>query len=186
MSLKLYDEGFLRKIKNAYSNVEMSHPEEFPETPKFPIVLIYRIEQNPLIDELNFASKNTGFITIDADGVRRRLLKMEFSLMYQIDVVGDEREAVDTLYTELVMFLVRFPEIRARFPYNDAGEIVVDTRIDSVVNNSDISNEENLGRLYRYTITVEVPNALICLERGTYMDGLPPSELVAVDYEGGR
>ena len=181
MSLRLYDEGFLHKLKNAYSNVEMSHPEEFPERPKFPIVLIYRIEQNPLIEEMNFASKNAGFLTVDVEGQRKRLLKMEFSLVYQIDVVGDEREAVDILYTELVMFLVRFPEIRVRFPYNESGEIVVDSRIDSVVNNSDIANEENLGRMYRYTITVEVPNALICMERGTYMDGLPPSG-VSIEY----
>ena len=84
MSLRLYDEGFLHKLKNAYSNVEMSHPEEFPERPKFPIVLIYRIEQNPLIEEMNFASKNAGFLTVDVEGQRKRLLKMEFSLVYQL------------------------------------------------------------------------------------------------------
>ena len=175
MSLYLYDQALYEKLKSVYPNVEYTPVDEFPETPKYPLVTVYRLESPPNLAEwFSFSEKNSGYsVRRNTDNKPVRLRKLSFSLQYQVDIYSDDRHSLDDLYVELLFFLLENPKLSVTFPYDGSETFSAYAVVDSVVNNTDLTQEEERGRRYRYTITLNVVDAAVFKERDVYMEAQP-------------
>lgn len=79
---------------------------------------------------------------------------------YQIDIVSDKRREVDGIWRELVMFLHNHNGLNVHYDYGEEGfdEQYVIHLMDTD-NTTDVTEFQNVGRIYRQTIDVEIPDA---------------------------
>lgn len=84
------------------------------------------------------------------------------TLEYQIDVYATKRDVCDGLTAELLMYLRENPWINVQIM--DMGKVVVQFNLEvdeSVTDNTDIMGFDETNRMYRLSLTVRYPEAVI-------------------------
>ena len=109
MSLGLFDNAIVSKFQSVFKNTVYTPVDEFPETPTYPLITIYRLENVPNFEEFfSFTAKHEGISEIrQRDQVKVRLKKLSFLLTYQVDLYATDRDILDDLFVELCFFFNR-------------------------------------------------------------------------------
>ena len=84
------------------------------------------------------------------------------TLEYQIDIYATKRDVCDGLTAELLMYLRENPWINVQIM--DMGKVVVQFNLEvdeSVTDNTDIMGFDETNRMYRLSLTVRYPEAVI-------------------------
>lgn len=100
------------------------------------------------------------------------------TLEYQIDVYATKRDTCDGLTAELLMYLRENPWINVQIM--DMGKTVIQFNLEvdeSVTDNTDIMGFEDSNRMYRLSITVRYPEAVIYR-----IDDYSTVDEIAVEY----
>ena len=176
--LMQYDKGIYRKVHDLWPETVFDAPEHCFQTQAkrhkgkvvLPMISIWRLGDF----EINLDMYNDMMVRQGAIG--RTVGKAEFpnqriaahglpvNLQYQIDVYATRRDVCDGIVAELLIEFKERPYFTAHI--QDSGDLNVDVEFDlliddNVVDNTSITDFEELGRLYRLTITGIVPSAVI-------------------------
>lgn len=102
------------------------------------------------------------------ESVREKVLPV--NIHYQIDIVSDRRVEVDGIWRELVMYLATHNEICVHYDYGE-GDIPekYPIRLMDTDNTTDVSEFSNIGRVYRQTISIEIPQAKLIFIEPVYL-----------------
>ena len=164
-SLKLYDVSFTDKLKAVFPNTVYSSTDEAFEVAstegkvKLPLISLYRLENPPLYEEMyNHAESFRGRMTSYSAKSSVSCMTLPVDLSYQIDIWAKSRDQLDTIFCELLFFMKRNPNITINVEglgSQDFGTILTDSN----TSDTDYSGFKDIGRLYRMSLTYEIPTA---------------------------
>lgn len=164
----MYDTALRDKLKEVFDNVidasedkALQLSEDGEALVKLPLVSIWRLNNNLSQEVSQFPLKEYGRRTNKR--VNNAILtnyELTFDIEYQIDVWSDRRSECDDLFSELLLFLLREPninitDINTNITYDFPLQI---TETNTSVELSEFSEK---GNLYRQVITIKVPNAVV-------------------------
>lgn len=176
--LMQYDKGIYHMIHDLYDETVFSAPETcFQVQAKrhkgkivLPMISVWRLGDF----NINFEMYNVPFTRQGILGATRGNAEfpnqrvaahgLPVTLQYQIDVYATRRDVCDGIISEL---LIEFKERPYFYAYiQDMGDKSVKVEYDflideSVVDNTSITDFEEAGRIYRLTLTGNVPSAVI-------------------------
>lgn len=163
MSLELYDKSMIDKLKSVFGNVVYAPTDEALSranddtkgSVQLPLISVYRLDGR-LSTESGFLSMPehaTGRWTRSQaqKGLLTQSLPMD--VVYQIDIWSVERVHADSIYSELLFYLIDQPNLSIDLPNlcrEDFAMTITDTQSEI-----DMESFKDRGRLYRNTITLE-------------------------------
>lgn len=164
-SLKLYDISLTSKLKSIFTNVTYASPDEALESSSddksdinFPMISLYRLDNPPIFTErYNNPSAFRGRMNSYTQSGYRNIMTLPVNLSYQIDLWSSTRDELDTMYCELLFYLVRYPNIEINIDSGTHNFPINITDAESLMDFDD----ENSSRTYRMSITLEVPDAVL-------------------------
>lgn len=179
MSIYLYDEALIRKLRNWTANTEINiyGPEQTGrmfevigdntnDTPiKLPIIAIRR---NPSINISNPNKKPTTYdglkipeLSEEDKMVKLSMIPIEIS--YQIDVYCRYMREADTLIRSLVFNIINHPTLEVLIPYSNVNlEHNGNIRLTSgIEDNSDVPERFVPGQFTRLSLTVSIDDAYL-------------------------
>lgn len=170
MSVTLYDNALLEKIKPVFNNVVISPPDmAFQRSAelnkgdvKVPLLSIYR--ENYTLNRDNFnmmrtrRGRKTEYVNSEKSGVRM-VKSLPIRIDYVLDVWAKEREVVDKMVAELLFWLVENPMITITIPNTTDMTQDFKLTIEDMTDNSDVMSFEERGRIYRVSIPFYIDQA---------------------------
>ena len=190
-----YDLSVYKLLHNLYDEVCYGSPEEiFSINAKrhrgkvvMPFIGVYRMPDFSVNSEyLNEPMLREGIVSrvtrtpgVEFSGQKVAFHALPVTLQYQIDIYATKRDVCDGLTSELVMYLKEHPYIDVQIL--DAGKRVIQFNFDldeSVMDNTDISGFDEMGRFYRLTLTATITSALLLR-----LDEFPKIEKIYIDFE---
>ena len=170
MSVYLYDEAIVNRIKSVIGNQEVNvitaekaftKSMESADAPQLPAISLYRDKFTLTTQVRNMAAYRTGRTEASDDNVVYRTQSLPITISYQIDVWTRKREQNDEFVRDLIWFFTLYPEHKLTLRY--AGfvrDVKFNTFLDEdIVNNSQINDFEDKGQLYRSTFGLTVDEA---------------------------
>lgn len=180
MSVYLYDEALIRKLKNWTANTQINiyGPEQTgrmfevigDKTDDSPIKLpIIAVRRNPTVNILN---TNKRPITYDgmkfpelssSEAKMMKLSVIPIDISYQIDVYCRYLKEADVLIRSLVFNIINHPTLEILIPYNNINlehnaNLVLS---DSIEDNSDIPERFVPGQFTRMSLLVNIDDAYL-------------------------
>lgn len=176
--LMQYDKGIYKMVHDLYSETVYAPPEEcFKVQAKrhkgkvvLPMIAIWRLADfnlnlemyNDLLTRQGILGRTRGEAEFPNQRVAAHMLPV--TLQYQIDVYATRRDVCDGIVSELLIEFKERPHFKAYI--QDMGDKSVKVEYDflideSVVDNTSITDFEEAGRIYRLTLTGNVPSAVI-------------------------
>ena len=174
-----FDKAIYKMIKNLYDETFYIDTQEnaFTESARvhqgkvvLPMITVYRMgDYNVATDVINDWMVRQGYrntVRGNDEFPDRRIAMhvVPVSLQYQIDVYATRRDVADGLTAELLMEFKEHPHFKAKIQDMGGGTTPIDFNFDiddSVVDNSGITEFEDTGRFYRFTLTGNVPSAAL-------------------------
>lgn len=164
MSLKLYDEAFVSKLKNVFPNVVSTSPEDVfspaskEGSVKMPLIIVYRLNNPPNFNSLNQAEVFRGrWVNTDNDNAQI-MEAIQLLVTYQLDLYAVQRDDCDTLYRDVLFYLLKNPNLTLNIPYYE-NPLDFSLRLTDVDNDTEVTSFKDIGRLYRTVMTYEIENA---------------------------
>ncbi|WJZ23495.1 hypothetical protein LIS04_67 [Listeria phage LIS04] len=175
MSLRLYTEALLAKFRGVFENTVIAQPDNFFEVlqkyqvsnndskePKLPAISIYRTSASLESVAGNFSGVHTGrstnYPTPDKTTIHN-VVTTPLRLEFLVEVWCKSRTTCDDLVSELVLWLKRDPNISFAIPKTDELQHYSVAILGEIIDNTELSDFENQGRLYRSTLTLVIDNA---------------------------
>lgn len=170
MSVYLYDEAIVNRIKSVLSNQEIniitaekafSKSMESGDSPQLPAVSLYRDKFTLTKDVRNMPTYRTGRVEASEDNVVYRTQSLPITINYQIDVWTRKREQNDEFVRDLIWFFTLYPEHKITLKYAGFERVVKFNTFleEDIVNNSQINDFEDKGQFYRSTLGLYVDEA---------------------------
>lgn len=211
MSLESYDEALKKKLESVFPNVVFSslskafthtadsevlsqtHDGELRQKEKKEqIVALPMIAFDRINNGLNFefrandpAIRRGRFVIKEEEPLLEKTLPI--NPQYQIDIVSDRRVEVDGIWRELVMFLYTNPLLEVEFGGKTPFVESFPLKIMDTDNTTDIEDFSNTGRIYRQTLTVEIPQAqLFFLDSADLIKNIPIRTIQLDEKEAGE
>lgn len=174
-----YDSAVYKKLKNlypevfyidTYENALQVNAKAHEGKIVMPFISLYRLgDYSIAMEAYNDVAVRNGYRRMvqgkaEFENKRIAMHTLPVTLQYQIDVWATRRDVVDGITAELLMEFKEFPHFKAKL--QDMGLDQQYTEFDflideSVVDNSGITEFEDTGRFYRFTLTGTVPMAAI-------------------------
>lgn len=161
MNIVQYDTAVNDYFKKIFTNTVFASPgeafrrnAEANDIVRLPMVSVFR--ESLMLGELfNFAFFKKGeFINVTEESMDR-LRGLPIILKYQVDIWAASAEVGLGLFSELIFEIQDSPKINVTIPKtietHDCNFRVMD-----IIDNTDLSLEISKGRLYRYTIMIEL------------------------------
>ena len=182
MSLAAYDAGLLKYLRGAlaFDNIiNSADTQAFSNTADksdkgiqihLPMISFWRTG-NPLANDSvgNFHQRHVGWrINKDTENLKSdRLRSLPISIQYQITIWSDNRNEVDDIFRELMMYLIHDnPRIKVELDGLDNplefSISVMDTDF-----NTDLDSFDDKGRIYSTNIMVEIQEAQLIFSKST-------------------
>ena len=171
MSVELYDDALLEKIRGVYSNTVFASTERAFQAcaelnngkVKLPLLSLSNFHYTISLPMLNTAAFRRGRSTEYTDESKSEVRKqrtISLDINYQLDVWADRKKTVDSIVRELLFWFLENPQIIIENP--DGRDFQFSLIFDQdVENNSDVMSFEQLGRIYRMTIPMRLDNAVL-------------------------
>lgn len=168
---KTYNELATKEYTKTYSKGE---EDKFKGTVALPLIAVDRLNNPFAFDyQANDPLARRGWYLEQREGHEHAFA---ITPVYQIDIISDRRNEVDDIWRELVMYLYLHNELSVIYSPGTEKEFeerfpikLIDTD-----NTTDVSTFDDLGRLYRQTITFEVTNAkLLYDEEAKVIESIP-------------
>ena len=177
MSLTLYDEALLAKLKNWTQDTQMFVMGVDESTRLFTAILDQN-KDNPINLPIIALSRPGGFTIEDkykqpksyngvpvAHNLERgaKLNAVKISIPYQIDVYTRHQFEADEYIRNIVFNIINYPVLRINIPYHDLG-LFHDSNIrisSDVEDNSDVPERLITGQFKRYTLSIIVDDAYL-------------------------
>lgn len=177
MSVKLYDDAFLNKLKNWTLDTSVTLTGVNESTKLF-TTIADTTNDKPIQLPLIALTRPGGFIIEDKykqpksyDGVTfgktekrsAKLNAVKISIPYQLDIYARYQEEADEYIRNIVFNIINYPLLRIEIPYYDFG-ISHDSNIrlaSDVEDNSDVPERLISGQFKRYTIGLVVDDAYL-------------------------
>lgn len=177
MSLKLYDDALIEKIRGwtKNSSLQIVGTEQSKrlfeviadENKDSPIQLpLISIKRRGGYDILNINKKPLTFDGLSLDSTVKKTIQLNaipISIKYQIDIYTRYFEEADQYQRNIVFNIVNFPKLQIFIPYNDV-QIQHDSNIrllSEVQDNSEIPERLVQGQFTRLSLGVEVDDAYL-------------------------
>ena len=176
--LMQYDKAIYKMIHDLYDEVVFDAPEHVFQTQAkrhkgkvvLPMIGVWRLgDFNINFEMYNDLFTRQGIIGLtrgSAEFPNQRVAAhgLPVTLQYQIDVYATRRDVCDGIVSELLIEFKERPHFKAYI--QDMGDESVKVEYDflideSVVDNTSITDFEEAGRIYRLTLTGNVPSAVI-------------------------
>lgn len=189
MSLERYDLALEKKLKCVFPNVKFYNLEEglsesssnqvesedangvnrekqaSDQIVSVPVILFDRIN-NPFAFERQGNDpliRRGRHLQRGGEDVREHAFPVD--LQYQIDIVSDKRVEVDGIWRELTYYLYVNSNIAVVLRFNDEDqEYLFNIKLIETDNTTDVASFSDKGRLYRQTITIEIPDAKMIID----------------------
>lgn len=177
MSIRLYDEALLNKIKKwtSETNLTITSPDETRRlfqskidiSNDMPIQLpLIAISRGKTIDVQNTSKKPTTFdgLTLEANKVGiKSLNQIPIGLTYQIDIYSRYMEEADEYLRNFIFNIVNYPKLDIIIPYNNINYThTSNIRMQNEVqDNSDIPERLISDQFTRFTIQIFIDDAYI-------------------------
>lgn len=146
----------------------------------FPMIAFDRIN-NPYGFEFrgNDPAVRRGWVS--GPDTRQRALPV--TPMYQIDIISDRREEVDEIWREVSMLLYVQPNVEVIYSEGTKEQFseLYPIRLLSTDNTTDVESFEELGIIYRQTISVQVTNAQLLFDKTVRDIKCIPIRLIYLD-----
>lgn len=177
MSVKLYDDALLAKLKNWTAGTQL-YVTGVNETKRLFEVLSDKNNDNPLKLPIIALSRSGGYtllnknkrpLTFDGSTVAlstqagAKLNAIPISISYQIDVYTRYLEEADEYARNLVFNIINYPKFTVEIPYEDL-HLLHDANIrlaSDVEDNSDIPERLAPGQFTRFTMNLTVDDAYL-------------------------
>ena len=177
MSLKLYDDAFINKLKSWTNDTSLNivRPEETKrlfevladegnDKPiKLPILSLKRSGGFSILHNAKHPMSHSG-ATLDANSTKSKILNMiPISIPYQLDLYTRYMEEADEYIRNLVFNIINYPKLDIVIPYNSENRVhVSNIRIaGEVEDNSDIPERLISGQFTRYSLKIEIDDAYL-------------------------
>ena len=179
MSIPLYDDAVLDKLKGVFSNVVFSAPDKaFKRSAErkglkgsaddvdvdLPLISVYRENYTVDMDRNNPRFRRRGRKIRNSDDDSRAVMAeaLPVRIDYQLDVWGKRRRELDVLVGELLFWMLDNPKVSL----NLGGEFEdyspeFNWKLEDVTDNSDIMSFSDRGKYYRVTIPFYFDEAMI-------------------------
>lgn len=207
MSLECYDRALKKKLEGVFPNVIFSSlskalahsadseivtkssdgdvrvKEKHEQVVAVPLIAFDRINNG-----LNFefrgndaAIRRGRFVIREEEPLLEKQLPI--NPQYQIDIVSDKRVEVDGIWRELVMFLYTRPEIDVEFDGDNPFVEKFNIKLMDTDNTTDVEDFTNIGRVYRQTLTIEIPQAVLLFQGPANLINQFPIRTIHLDEE---
>lgn len=177
MSIKLYDDAFIQKLKSwtQSTNVTIVGPSETKrlfevladtsnDKPiKLPLISLKRGGGFSILHATKHPMSHSG-ARLDANNDKSKILNMvPISIPYQLDVYTRYLEEADEYIRNLVFNIINYPKLDIVIPYYEENRThVSNIRITGdVEDNSDIPERLISGQFTRYSIKIEIDDAYL-------------------------
>jgi hypothetical protein len=172
MSLLDYDRSLFERVRSIYDEVIFASPDEAFKINAsqhggqvlMPFVSVWRMPEFAINRaQYNDVRVRYGESLRLADSNIRKARGVPVTLTYQIDVYSNKRITCDGIASELLLNFLESPFVNVRFnffgvTFEQQFEMVTS---DNVSDNTNISDFEDTGRIYRLTIEVLLSEAII-------------------------
>ncbi len=160
--LHLYDNSMINKLKEVFPNVVYAPTDKALSIAtddkkgniSLPLISVYRLSQN-LDSSRSYPEAWQGRLHNRVDSANSQLFtqSLPLTLTYQIDIWSTKRIESDSIYVELLFYLIDKPNLTIDIP----NITVEDFSLNITETDSDIDMESfsEKGRLYRNIITLE-------------------------------
>lgn len=179
MSVYLYDEALINKLKNWTANTQINiyGPDE---TRQMFEVIGDKTEDSPIKLPIISLRRSAGFSIINPnkkpltyDGMKiesssndKKMLKVSaipIDIPYQIDIYCRYRKEADMLSRSIIFNIINHPTLSVDIPYNDAyiphnANMRVSTEVED---NSDVPERFVVGQFTRITLNVNIDDAYL-------------------------
>jgi hypothetical protein len=172
MSLLNYDKAVYSKVLGIYDEVIFASPDEAFKTNAskhdgrvlMPFISVWRLPEFS-INRITYNDTRVrlGDTMRMTDNNKRRSAGVPVALTYQIDIYSNKRSTCDGIAAELLLHLLQTPYVDVFFDFDGVSmthqfEFTV---TDNVTDNTNISDFEDTGRIYRLTIEIILNDAII-------------------------
>lgn len=209
MSLECYDKAMKAKLERVFPNVvfsslskalsESANVESISKTSdgdvrekkkqeqvvSVPLIAFDRINNPPNWEfRANDPAVRRGrFVIEEKDHYLEKALPV--NIQYQIDIISDKRVEVDGIWRELIMYLYTHSELAVEFDGKNPFVENFPLKIMDTDNTTDIEDFTNVGRVYRQTINVEIPQAQLFFHSSTdLIKDFPLRTIQFIEKEG--
>ena len=177
MSIKLYDDALLAKLKNWTLDTSVTVTGVDDSTQLFKTIAD-TTNDRPIELPLIALTRPGGFIIEEKykqpksyNGVRfayneersAKLNAIKISIPYQLDIYARFQEEADEYIRNIVFNIINYPVVKISIPYHDLG-ITHDSNIrlaSDVEDNSDVPERLITGQFRRYTIELVIDDAYL-------------------------
>lgn len=177
MSIKLYDDALLNKLKrwtldtattltgvNESTRLFSTIVDQNNDKPiKLPLIALSR-PGGFVIEEKYKQPKSYSGATISYNDQRgAKLNAIKISIPYQLDIYARYQEEADELIRNIVFNIINYPLVKIEIPYHDLG-IFHDSNIrlsSDVEDNSDVPERLIADQFKRYTIQIVIDDAYL-------------------------
>ena len=164
--LSIYDSALQKKLLEVFPNIIVAHPDvvmkrasEKDGKISLPMISMYRMA-NPIKEgEINHFEAFHGRAAkrISNDHIELEMA-LPIEIEYQIDIWAQKRSGADSLFRELVFFLLREPNLVINIPEFERPQIF-SMKYESMDQPTDYSSIEESSPIHRYSLTYKVPDA---------------------------
>lgn len=177
MSIKLYDDALVAKIRN-WTQDTNTHVLSVDESTRLFNVIADETNDKPIELPLISISRPGGFTISDkykqpksyygmtagySDKKGAKLNAIKISIPYQIDIYTRYQQEADEYIRNIVFNIINYPVVKADIPYYDFGiQHESNIRLSSdVEDNSSIPERLIAGQFKRYTLSIEIDDAYL-------------------------
>ena len=177
MSVELYDEALLEKLKNwtQDTNIHVFGVNESSrvfsvvadttnDRPiELPLIVLSRPGGFTIKDKYKQPKSYNGTLVAYNDTVGARLNVIGIDIPYQIDVYTRYQSEADEYMRNIVFNIINYPVVTVEIPYHDLGVTHVSNirLISDVEDNSDIPERLIPGQFKRYTLGINIDDAYL-------------------------
>ena len=177
MSVRLYDEALLNKLKswttdtasqvystdNTNTLFSIIGDQNKDKPIKLPIIVIKRLGGFRIKNETKVPRTYDGKTIENYLDKSTMLNVIPIDITYQIDIYARKQEECDEIVRNLIFNFVIFPDLNIELPYY-GGQIQHKSYlklVDEVYDNSDIPERLNFGQFTRFSLGIEVDRAFL-------------------------
>lgn len=177
MSIKLYDDALLSKLKNWTLDTSIfltgvnestrlfsSIADKSNDKPiQLPLIALTRPGGFTIEEKLKQPKSHNGTLISYNEERGARLNAIKISIPYQLDVYARYQEEADEYIRNIVFNIINYPLVRIEIPYHDLG-IFHDSNIrisSDVEDNSDVPERLITGQFKRYTLSIVIDDAYL-------------------------
>jgi hypothetical protein len=171
MSVYLYDESLVSKIRKVYTNTVMATDDTMLEEAakaaggdvKLPVIVVERLGWRFDSDNYNnpaiFQGRGRYY---GSSGEIVQFPTIPITIQYQMNVIGDRRFDVDQLSSELLFFLLKKPIVKFKMTKPVEWISTAATlKVEDVNEESDYTGFTDKGKMYRTMFDLTLTNASI-------------------------